>query len=76
MNRSSRAQPGEHLRLVGRDLRAGFEFQQTSAATGGSSSPVSASPSCDMLIVRAAPVRRSSRLSAYEPTAAAVAVGM
>ena len=59
-------------------IAAGFEFQHDERATGGSSAgSVSASPSWDMLIVRAG---RGTQVLALqrrsELTAAAVAVGM
>ncbi len=75
-NRSGRRSPSSTRSWSGA-IAAGFEFQQTNAVTGGSSPrSVSALPSCDMLIVRTGAGRRSSRLSAWSLTAAAVASGM
>jgi hypothetical protein len=63
-NRSSRRRPSSTRSWSGA-IAAGFEFQHTNAFTGGSSDgSVSAWPSCDMLIVRTGPGRKSSRLSA------------
>ena len=62
VNRSSRRSPSSTRSWSGA-IDAGFEFQQTSALTGGSSAgSVSAAPSWDMLIVRTGPGRRSSPL--------------
>ena len=59
VNRSSRRRPASTRSWSGA-ICAGFDDQTTSAATGGSSSgSVSASPSCDMLIWRTSPARRS-----------------
>ena len=76
VKRSSRRSPSSTRSWSGA-IAAGFEFQQTSAFTGGSSSgSVSASPSRDMLIVRPGRSRRSSRSSMCELIAPAVASGM
>ena len=77
VKRSSRRSPSSTRSWSGA-IAAGFEFQQTSAFTGGSSAgSVSASPSRDMLIVRTGRSgRRSSRSSMSELIAAAVASGM
>ena len=77
VKRSSRRRPSSTRSWSGA-IAAGFEFQQTSAFTGGSSAgSVSASPSRDMLIVRTGPgaqVLALERVRADRPPA--VASGM